>query len=88
MGLAAAITEHLALREATIPALEIEMLYYSIASCIDVLSESFILSNSSIKHIPESASTNAPPSKHHSWVIGSFFTDAVNPTADAPLPVV
>jgi hypothetical protein len=30
--LAAAITEHLALSEATIPALDIEILYYSIAS--------------------------------------------------------
>ena len=33
---------------------------------------SFILSNSSIKHTPWSASTNAPPSKVHSRVTGSW----------------
>jgi len=87
-GFAAAITLHLAYRVATIPAFDIEMLYYSIASWIDVLSCSFILSNSSIKQIPLSANTNAPPSKDHSFVLKSFLTDAVNPTAEAPLPVV
>ena len=58
------------------------------ASWIDVLSYSFILSNSSIKHIPLSASTSAPPSRVHSLVIGSLWTPAVRPTALAPLPVV
>ncbi len=86
--MAAAITEHLACKLATIPALDIEMLYYSIASWIDVLSCSLILSNSSIKHIPLSANTKAPPSKVHSFVDGSLLTVAVRPTADAPLPVV
>ena len=45
IGFAAAITEHLALKEVTIPALEIEILCCYIASWIDVLSCSFILSN-------------------------------------------
>lgn len=44
-GLAAAITEHLALRLVTIPAFDIEMLCCSMASWMDVLSCSFILSN-------------------------------------------
>ncbi len=88
IGLAAAITEHLAYKLATIPALEIEILYCSMASCIEVLSCSFILSNSSIKQIPLSARTRAPPSRTHSLVEKSFLTVAVRPTADAPLPVV
>lgn len=88
IGLAAAITEHLAYRVATIPALEIEIDCCSIASWIEVLSWSFILSNSSIKQIPLSAKTSAPPSKVHSLVYGSLLTLAVRPTADAPLPVV
>jgi len=87
-GFAAAITEQRALREATIPAFDIEMLYCSMASWIEVQSASFILSNSSIRQIPVSANTKAPPSKHPSWVTGSFLTAAVRPTADAPLPVV
>mmetsp|Transcript_17266 Transcript_17266/g.42642 ORF Transcript_17266/g.42642 Transcript_17266/m.42642 type:complete len:227 (-) Transcript_17266:744-1424(-) len=49
---------------------------------------SFILSNSSIRHTPRSASTSAPPSSTHSRVTGSLCTAAVSPTADAPLPVV
>jgi hypothetical protein len=52
MGLEAAMTEHLALRVATIPALEIEMVCCSMASWIEVRSESFILSNSSIRQTP------------------------------------
>ena len=44
-GLAAAIIEHLALRVATIPALDIEIDCCSIASWMDVLSCSLILSN-------------------------------------------
>mgnify|MGYP001807879495 CR=1 FL=1 len=67
-GFAAAITLHLACSVVTIPALEIEMLYYSMASWIDVLSCSFILSNSSIKQIPLSAKTKAPPEMLHSFV--------------------
>lgn len=42
MGLAAAITEHLALKEVTIPALEILIVCCSIASWIEVRSASFI----------------------------------------------
>lgn len=52
------------------------------------LSWSFILSNSSIRHIPLSARTRAPPSRVHSLVTGSLCTAAVRPTAEAPLPVV
>lgn len=88
LGLAAAITEHLACRLATIPAFDIEMLCYSMASWILVLSLSFILSNSSIRQIPLSASTSAPPSSTHSFVRKSRCTEAVSPTAEAPLPVV
>jgi hypothetical protein len=88
IGFAAAITEHRALRLVTIPALEIEIDYYSMASWIDVRSLSFILSNSSIKHTPLSAKTSAPASRVHSEVTGSLVTPAVNPTALAPLPVV
>jgi hypothetical protein len=47
---------------------------------------SFILSNSSMRHTPLSASTSAPPSSVHSRVTGSLCTPAVRPTADAPLP--
>jgi hypothetical protein len=52
------------------------------------LSWSFILSNSSMRHMPRSASTSAPPSRVHSRVMGSLCTPAVSPTADAPFPVV
>ena len=52
MGLAAAMTEHLALSEATMPALVMEMVCCSMASWMEVLSASFILSNSSIKQTP------------------------------------
>jgi hypothetical protein len=87
-GFAAAITLHLAFKFATIPAFEIEMLYCSIASWMEVRSCSFILSNSSIKQIPLSARTKAPPSNVHSFVLKSRLTEAVKPTAEAPLPVV
>jgi len=87
-GLAAAIIAHLACKVATIPAFDIEIYYYSIASWIEVLSCSFILSNSSIKQTPLSARTMAPPSKVHSLVLESLWTLAVRPTAVAPLPVV
>jgi len=66
MGFAAAITEQRAYKLVMIPALEIEIDYCSIASWIEVLSQSFILSNSSIKQIPLSAKTSAPASKVHS----------------------
>ena len=46
------------------------------------------LSNSSIKQTPLSANTNAPASSVHSLVTGCLWTYAVNPTADAPWPVV
>jgi len=71
-----------------IPALAIEMVYYSITSWIAVLSYSSILSNSSIQHTPISAITKAPPSKEISEVTGSFMIAAVKPTPEEPLPVV
>ena len=70
------------------PALLMLMLCCSIASWMLTRSWSFILSNSSIRHTPLSASTSAPPSSVHSRVIGSLCTAAVSPTALAPLPVV
>jgi hypothetical protein len=88
IGLAAAITEHLARNDVTIPALEIEIDCCYIASWIEVLSASFILSNSSIKHTPLSASTRAPASRTQSPVAWSLLTLAVRPTPEAPLPVV
>ena len=87
-GFAAAITAHRACRLATIPAFEIEMLCCSIASWMLVRSLSFILSNSSIRQMPLSAKTKAPPSSTHSFVLKSRCTEAVNPTAEAPFPVV
>ena len=60
----------------------------SMASWIDVRSPSPILSNSSIRQTPRSASTSAPPSSVHSRVTGSLCTPAVRPTAEAPWPVV
>ncbi len=56
------------------------------ASWMDTRSWSFILSNSSMRQMPRSASTSAPPSSVHSRVTGSFCTAAVRPTALAPLP--
>ena len=87
-GFAAAKMEVLAFKVVVIPALAIETLYYSITSWMDVLSLSFILSNSSIQHTPMSANTKAPPSKEISLVFSSFNTEAVNPTPEDPLPVV
>ena len=66
-----------------IPALEIEIDCCSIASWMLVRSASFILSNSSIRQTPLSASTSAPPSSVHSRVTESLWTDAVRPTAGA-----
>ena len=87
-GFAAAITAQRACSWVTIPALEMEIVCCSMASWIDTRSLSFILSNSSIKQTPLSASTKPPPSSTHSRVTGSLCTPAVSPTADAPLPVV
>ena len=87
-GLAAAMTAQRACSVAVIPALAMEIDCCSIASWIDVRSPSFILSNSSIRQTPLSASTSAPPSSVHSRVTGSLCTDAVRPTAEAPWPVV
>ena len=64
-GLAAARIEVRALRVVDIPALFIEMVCCSITSWIAVLSDSSILSNSSIQQMPLSASTSAPPSVNH-----------------------
>mmetsp|Transcript_25626 Transcript_25626/g.28761 ORF Transcript_25626/g.28761 Transcript_25626/m.28761 type:complete len:238 (+) Transcript_25626:1129-1842(+) len=52
------------------------------------LSDSSILSNSSMAHIPLSARTSAPPSNDNSPVMLSLVIDAVRPTPDEPFPVV
>lgn len=62
IGLAEAKTPTQQLSIVVIPALFIDIVYYSIASCIETLSYDLILSNSSIHTIPPSAITNAPPS--------------------------
>mmetsp|Transcript_54617 Transcript_54617/g.119137 ORF Transcript_54617/g.119137 Transcript_54617/m.119137 type:complete len:232 (-) Transcript_54617:1589-2284(-) len=87
-GLAAAMTAQRAGSCALMPALAMEMVCCSMASWIDVRSLSFILSNSSMRQTPLSASTSAPPSRTHSRVAESRCTAAVRPTADAPCPVV
>lgn len=87
-GLAAAKTEHLAFKEWCTPAFAIVTVYYSIASWIATLSNSFILSNSSIQIIPLSAKTMAPASKDLSLVFLSTVTEAVSPTPEEPLPDV
>mmetsp|Transcript_27238 Transcript_27238/g.72316 ORF Transcript_27238/g.72316 Transcript_27238/m.72316 type:complete len:225 (+) Transcript_27238:692-1366(+) len=87
VGLATATTAHRAFKVATMPALETEMVCCSMASWREVLSLSFILSNSSMRHMPSSARTIAPPSRPHS-PFSSLVTAAVRPTALAPLPVV
>lgn len=48
-----------------IPAFAIEIVYYSIASCIATLSSALILSNSSIQQTPPLAKTNAPASNEN-----------------------
>ena len=87
-GLAAANTEHLAFKEWWVPALAIVMVYYSMASWMATLSNSFILSNSSIQITPPSAKTMAPASKFLSLVVLSTEIEAVKPTPEEPLPVV
>ena len=63
IGFMAAKMEHLALRVACIPALVIEMVCCSMASWIATVSQSIILSNSSMQQIPLSASIRAPASR-------------------------
>lgn len=88
IGFEAAKTLHRAFKEQWIPALAIVTVCYSITSWIATRSDSFILSNSSIKIIPPSASTIAPASRLVSPVSWSFFTAAVSPTLEVPRPVV
>lgn len=88
IGLAAARIDVLAFKFADIPAFDIEIVYCSIASCIDVISYSFILSNSSIQHIPSLANSKAPASITNSPVSWSFYTEAVKPAAVLVLPAV
>mmetsp|Transcript_60362 Transcript_60362/g.118760 ORF Transcript_60362/g.118760 Transcript_60362/m.118760 type:complete len:225 (+) Transcript_60362:845-1519(+) len=87
VGFATATTAQRAFSVATMPALDTEIVCCSMASCKDVRSLSFILSNSSMRHMPSSANTIAPPSKPQS-PFSSRVTAAVRPTALAPLPVV
>lgn len=68
-GLAAASTDVRAFRVVVIPALEIEMVCCSMTSWIAVLSDSSILSNSSMQQIPLSANTKAPPSRRQRQTI-------------------
>ena len=65
-GFAAAKIEVRALSVVDMPALLIDMVCCSITSWIAVLSESSILSNSSMQQMPLSARTSAPPSVE-SW---------------------
>ena len=87
-GFAAARIEVLAFSVVVIPALAIDTVCCYITSWIAVRSYSSILSNSSIQHIPISASTNAPASKESYFVKGSQTMAAVKPTPELPLPVV
>lgn len=61
-GLAAANMDVRAFKVVVMPAFEIDIVCCSITSWIAVRSDSSILSNSSIQHIPLSANTSAPPS--------------------------
>ena len=89
LGLAAAKIAHLVERVALIPAFETEILCCSIASCMDDLSFSFILSNSSIAANPRSASARAPASKvQRPSAAESCTAAAVKPAADADIPEV
>lgn len=63
--MAAASIEHFAFNLVVIPAFAIEIVYYSIASCIATLSSALILSNSSIQQTPPLAKTNAPASNEN-----------------------
>lgn len=74
IGLEAAMTAQRACSDVTRPAFEIEIDCCSMASWILVRSWSFILSNSSIKQTPWSASTKAPASSVHSLDTGFLRT--------------
>ena len=87
-GFAAANIAVLAFKVQTIPALAIEIVYYSITSWRMVFVLSSILSNSSIQQIPLSDNTNAPDSSIISLVSWSFVIYAVKPTAEEPFPDV
>jgi hypothetical protein len=88
MGLAAANIEHLAFKRVVIPALAIEIVYYSIASCMTTLSSGLILSNSSIQQTPPLASTSAPASKLNYPLWPVRVMEAVRPAALLPFPLV
>jgi hypothetical protein len=75
-------------RVAMIPALAIETVCCSMASCNTDRVVSDILSNSSMQQMPKSDNTNAPLSSTKSLVSGSRTTDAVSPTAELPFPDV
>ncbi|EZA51964.1 hypothetical protein X777_09279, partial [Ooceraea biroi] len=62
-GLVAAMTEQRLFNVLTMPALAIEIVCCSIASCTEVLSCELIVVNSSTQQTPPSASTNAPASR-------------------------
>ncbi len=88
MGLAAAKIEHLELSLVVIPALAIEIVYYSIASCIATLSSDLILSNSSMQQTPPLAKTRAPASSVNEELLGECKMQAVRPAALLPFPLV
>jgi len=88
LGFAAARMDVRAFNWQMIPALAMLNVCCSITSWRTLRVESFILSNSSIQHMPLSASTNAPVCRTSCLVSGSFVTYAVSPTAEEPLPDV
>jgi hypothetical protein len=88
MGLAAARMEHREFNLVVMPAFAIEIVYYSIASCIATRSSDRILSNSSMQQTPPLASTNAPASNVNDDEFGRWRILAVSPAALLPLPEV
>ena len=88
IGFIAANIEHLALSVACMPALVMDIVCCSMASCMATESLSYILSNSSMQQIPLSASIRAPASRVKSPVSGSLDKEAVKPAAEDPLPDV
>ncbi len=88
-GFAAARTGHRAFSVEVIPALAMETVCCSSASCIAERSSGLILSSSSITAIPPSARTSMPASSIHRPPAKSSFTAAaVRPAAVVPLPLV
>mmetsp|Transcript_59047 Transcript_59047/g.71080 ORF Transcript_59047/g.71080 Transcript_59047/m.71080 type:complete len:204 (+) Transcript_59047:833-1444(+) len=87
LGFATAITVVRQLSLHTIPALAIERVCCSIASCIVVRSSARTQPNSSIQHTPRSANTRAPASKEKSFD-PSLTAAAVRPADVVPTPVV